>query len=557
MSVESNEWNGALGELRISHLSLTDEMLRTVATVRKMPLELGNRVLPKNYQLSGFGNADIDLTRALDQWSGSVHWEQTDTVLRVTDSNEDVTEVIINRAEANASLSNEGVIAKANIGIDPGVTGELNVTLKQLSIDTAMTGSLWLQGDDWSWISAVVPQIDRFEGAISAALAAEGPLNAPEFSGTAEWQGGRLAVPSSNVLLEQIGVVITGAPDGDATITGSAKAGDGSLQLTGRLSDLMQATRSASFNITGEGAELVNWPEYRIWGSPDLELKGNSDAWHMTGQLGVPRADIELHEVPVGAVTLSPDVVVLGEEDKLVRETRLTAETRLLLGKSVRFEGLGLDTKLEGDLLFKLADGRELNAEGRLSLIDGTYEIYGRKLSIEQGELVFTGPLDDPIVDVRAVRVIDTIDGTVKAGIRLSGRAQNLTSSVYSEPPMADADALSYLVIGRPLNQATESDGGELSGAAIALGLRQATRITDQIGQTVGLDQLSLAGDGGETTALVAGKQINSRLHARYAYGVFSRLGTLLLRYRMSNGLTLEAGAGENQSIDVLYSIEK
>ena len=170
---------------------------------------------------------------------------------------------------------------------------------------------------------------------------------------------------------------------------------------------------------------------------------------------------------------------------------------------------------------------------------------------------MFTGPLDDPIVDVRAVRVIDTIDGTVKAGIRLSGRAQNLTSSVYSEPPMADADALSYLVIGRPLNQATESDGGELSGAAIALGLRQATRITDQIGQTLGLDQLSLAGDGGETTALVAGKQINSRLHARYAYGVFSRLGTLLLRYRMSNGLTLEAGAGENQSIDVLYSIEK
>ncbi|MDH3408126.1 MAG: translocation/assembly module TamB domain-containing protein, partial [Gammaproteobacteria bacterium] len=112
-------------------------------------------------------------------------------------------------------------------------------------------------------------------------------------------------------------------------------------------------------------------------------------------------------------------------------------------------------------------------------------------------------------------------------------------------------------VIGRPLNQATESEGGELSGAAVALGLRQATRLTEQIGQAVGLDQLSLTGDGGETTALVAGKQINSRLYARYAYGVFSRLGTLVLRYKLSRRVALEAGAGETQSIDVLYSVEK
>jgi translocation and assembly module TamB len=68
---------------------------------------------------------------------------------------------------------------------------------------------------------------------------------------------------------------------------------------------------------------------------------------------------------------------------------------------------------------------------------------------------------------------------------------------------------------------------------------------------------LSVLGDGGDATALVAGKQLNSRLHARYAYGVFSRLGTLLLRYKLSRYITLEAGAGEAQSIDILYSAEK
>ncbi len=122
---------------------------------------------------------------------------------------------------------------------------------------------------------------------------------------------------------------------------------------------------------------------------------------------------------------------------------------------------------------------------------------------------------------------------------------------------MAEADALSYLVVGRPLNQATEAEGGDLTGAAVALGLKQASRLVEQIGQSLGLDQLSLTGDGGETTALVAGKQVNKRLYARYAYSAFSRLGTLLLRYRLSERVVLEAGTGDSQSIDILYSVER
>ena len=122
---------------------------------------------------------------------------------------------------------------------------------------------------------------------------------------------------------------------------------------------------------------------------------------------------------------------------------------------------------------------------------------------------------------------------------------------------MSEADALSYLMIGRPLAEATSAEGGELSTAAVGLGIRQASRLTQQIGQSVGLDQLSIIGDGGDATALVAGKQINQRLYARYAYGVFSQLGMIMIRYKLSARLSLEAGAGETQSIDILYTVDK
>ena len=122
---------------------------------------------------------------------------------------------------------------------------------------------------------------------------------------------------------------------------------------------------------------------------------------------------------------------------------------------------------------------------------------------------------------------------------------------------MAEADALSYLVIGRPLSQVSDAESADVSNAAIALGLGQASRITQQIGDRLGLDQLDLVGDGGEGTALVAGKQINKRLYARYAYGVFSRLGTILLRYKLSRRVAIEAASGERQSLDILYTVEK
>ena len=557
LELGSNDWLGELGSVRIARLVVGGDSLQVQAGIQNVPLAMGNQALPPNYQLSGYASADVDLDRTAGLWNGTLQWSQRDTRLRVIEANGEITDLNVLRAEASVNLADSTAVADGYLEMDPGVAAELSVSLEALAPAAPMTGKLKLSGADWSWIAALVPQIDTFSGAISADVAARGPLNAPTFSGTANWRDGGLSIPSLNTKLKEVGVTVTGASDGDATVEGSARSGGGTLQLTGRLEDLMLPERRATFSVTGKGAELVNWPEYHVWGTPDIVLRGNFDAWNISGQLEVPRASITPREVPVSAVKVSPDVRVLGEEGTVARETPVTGETRLILGDDVKFAALGLETRLRGDILFKLVADRPVRAEGRLTLVEGTYETQGQKLKIERGELVFTGPLDDPLVDVRAVRVINDFDGTVKAGIRLQGRAQNLTTTVYSEPAMADADALSYLVLGRPLSQASDTEGGEISGAAVALGLRQVTRITDQIGQSIGVDELSLSGDGGDATALVAGKQVNSRLYARYAYGVFSQLGSLLLRYRLNRNLTLEAGAGENQSLDILYTIEK
>lgn len=558
VSVTAHGWSGdSGGNIQVRRFATGADEVSLAATLADLPLDLANPWLPENLTLLGSASADVDLTQRSGVWIGSVDWRQSNTILQVTEIDDQLTKVSVSRAELQAELRDGGVVAKAWLSIDPGIDGQLDLELSRFGRDAPLRARLALQGEQWDWISAVFPEIDAFKGTISADVTADGPLNAPEFAGNLSWRDGSLLVPAMNVPLKKIEIVISGASNGTAVLTGTAKAGDGKLAIDGRFVNLTQPTRSVQLALSGDAAALIDWPEYQLWATPDLTITGNADGWQFGGQVDVPRANFVIPEIPEGAVRVSEDVTVLGDQEPVNRATRVSGEARLSLGKQVHVAAMGLDTRLQGNLLVRMPADRSPTAEGRVTLVDGFFAAYGQKLTISEGTLTFTGPLDDPLVDVKAVRVIETFDGTVTAGIHLRGRAQNLTSTVFSEPSMADADALSYLVIGRPLNQATESEGGELSGAAVALGLRQATRLIDQIGQTVGLDQLSLAGDGGDATALVAGKQINSRLYARYAYGVFSRLGTLLLRYKLSRSLSLEAGAGENQSIDVLYSVEK
>ena len=121
---------------------------------------------------------------------------------------------------------------------------------------------------------------------------------------------------------------------------------------------------------------------------------------------------------------------------------------------------------------------------------------------------------------------------------------------------MAESDALSYLVLGRPLADATRSEGDDLMQSAIALGLRQAMPIASQIGRSMGLDEFGLDTDDTDGGAVMAGKQISRDLYVRYSYGIFNRLGALLLRYELNDRFSLEARSSQDQSLDLMYKRE-
>ena len=74
-----------------------------------------------------------------------------------------------------------------------------------------------------------------------------------------------------------------------------AQAGSGTpaAQLA-VLRDLMQDTRAADpfLDPRWTDAELVNWPEYQVWGSPDITIAGTCRCLAcQADKLDVPRAN--------------------------------------------------------------------------------------------------------------------------------------------------------------------------------------------------------------------------------------------------------------------------
>ena len=70
---------------------------------------------------------------------------------------------------------------------------------------------------------------------------------------------------------------------------------------------------------------------------------------------------------------------------------------------------------------------------------------------------------------------------------------------------------------------------------------------------------LTLTAQSGIDIALwdIAGKRFGNRLLVEYGYGLVDKLGTLLLRYQLSDRFMLESRTGTVSNLDIVYSVKK
>ena len=453
--------------------------------------------------------------------------------------------ILDNRLNANLQLAATDKSAGANASLELA-----NI----LDRESQVAGAATLELSDLSLLSFLYPDITKTSGRVGGKVDVSGSLSAPEFVGEIGLQDGAFEVRRAGIAVTEVGLRLRQSEPGRLSLEGSAKSGEGFLSIGGSTTLSSTAGVRTQLTLKGDKFEILRLPEWHASTSPSIEVILDDREARVSGELGIPDANIVIHEIPDTAVQPSADVIVHradAPQETVLRE--LFVDVRTVLGKKVSLSAFGLTTGLEGAVRITGGSKSPYAGFGRLILREGRYKAYGQNLEIERGELIFNGPLDNPTLDVRATR---KASDDVVAGIHLTGTPAQPRSEVFSDPVLGDAEALSYLLTGRPLVNANAEQGDMLNQAAFALGLSTAGSVVSRISSDLGLDTLAVKGGSG-SQQIVAGKRLGNRLLVEYAYGIIDNLGTLLLRYQLNKRLVLESRSGSVNNVDVVYSVKK
>ena len=276
--------------------------------------------------------------------------------------------------------------------------------------------------------------------------------------------------------------------------------------------------------------------------------------------------------------TLSADVRVLrAAEPAAAREAPLgiNFDLGIDLGEAFYLRGAGLDTRVEGQLRLRAQGRGAIHATGALEAREGTYEGFGQRLAIERGRVNFHGPLENPGLDVLALRR----GLPVEVGVAVTRSAADPLVRLHSAEPMTEQEILTWLVLGRP-PAATEAGADRLALATAAAGLLAGTGegYGTQFARRIGIDELTLrTGEivGGATLlprATVAGltratpatpageivtigKRLTEDLTLSFERAASGTETLVQIIYRVSDRVSMVARAGTENALNLVYSI--
>jgi translocation and assembly module TamB len=452
-----------------------------------------------------------------------------------------------------------------------------------------LSGELRMRVPDLGFVSTLMPELQHVAGTVDGALQFGGSIGLPKLAGALKLADGRAHLVTPAIDLEHARLRLSGNGAGPLLLDGSVQSGGGTLSVDGSVDPAVTPPR-ADLRLRGADFQAMATPDAHIWITPDLHLLAQDGVIHVDGSLTVPKAQITPHGFGDNGVSVSADQVIVGAEPAAdAASPAIFSTVQVRLGEAVGFAGLGLTARMTGAVTLNEQPQRETLAQGELGIAEGRYKAYGQDLQIQSGRLIFDGgPVTEPAVDIYATR---RPQADITVGVRVRGTLDRPMLTLDSDPPMAREQQLSWLVLGRALDQTSTSDSSMVTQAALSLGLAGSDDYVQRLGKGIGLDQVALgaapvegsdiAGNAATITGsqaavvstaqtnqaaqLTLGKYLTPKLLVSYGVSLFQPGQTFRLLYDLGHGFKLQGETGTASGGvsgtatggDVLYTVEK
>ncbi|WP_136254554.1 autotransporter assembly complex protein TamB [Onishia niordana] len=551
---------------------------RATLRLTELPMAMLEPSLPVGWEVSGDSNASV-VVAWQEQGSGWTLDANLDSRLDIDalDGGGQPVTLPTTQLTLSADATPEAANIELDLGLNQAGSANLSLRIDDPQGEGALDGRLRLQSLQLAPYQPLVGDVETLEGRLNGDVTVGGDLSLPSLNGDLTLDSLQASGSGLPVAVRdgELGIQLRGD---SGQIEGVIRSDQGRLDVSGDARWPSAEEWALDLAIDGREDPLqLELPDIgRLRIAPDIAINASPELLSVRGQVRVPWARLEIGQIPPSATSPSDDeVIITRRDDRRARREAATAKeagtgentaealaeagmatsirVELLLGPDMQLEAYGLETGLEGRLEVRQSSG-PVQLFGEVSLVGGRFRAYGQDLRIRQGQLLFSGPAGQPLLQFEAIRSEDKTQDGVIAGLRVTGSAESPSLSVFSEPAMEEGRALSYLLRGRAPSD-TESDSGALTSALIGLSLSKTGGAVGQIGETFGIGDLTLdtAGSGDESEVVVSG-QLSEDLRVSYGVGVFEPIAELTLRYTLWRNLYLEAVSGAAQAVDLVYS---
>lgn len=531
-----------------------------IVNLNRFDLAMLKPFMPEATQASGVfsGNADVtwDTTKeGLPQGKVTLSGRNVKVTQIVNDA---PLPVAFDTLNLNADLHNNRaelgwLIRLTNNG---QLDGQVQVTDPQGRRN--LGGNVNIRNFSLAMINPIFSRGEKADGKLNANLRLGGNVQSPLLYGQMQLNG--IDVDGNFMPFDmqpsQITMNFNGA---SSTLQGDIRTQQGQISLDGDADWRQIDNWRARIAAKGSRVRITVPPMVRLDVSPDVEFKATPSLFTLDGNVDIPWARIVVKDVPESAVGVSRDEVMLNSnlqpEKTQSASIPINSNLNIHVGNNVRLDAFGLKARLTGDL--KVAQDKQgLGLNGQINIPEGRFHAYGQDLIVRKGELLFSGPPDQPLLNIEAIRNPDSTENDVIAGVRVTGSADQPKAEVFSDPAMSQQEALSYLVRGQGLDSG-QSDSAAMTSMLIGMGVAQSGQVVGKIGETFGVSNLALDTQGvGDSSQVVVSGYVLPGLQVKYGVGIFDSLATLTLRYRLMPKLYLEAVSGVDQALDLLYQFE-
>ncbi|HEM6832772.1 autotransporter assembly complex protein TamB [Citrobacter koseri] len=560
ISIGPHCWTNPNAELCVPQTIDAGAEGRAVVNLNRFDLAMLKPFMPDATQASGVfsGKADVawnTTKEGLPQGQVTLSGRNVKVTQRVNDA---PLPVAFDTLNLNADLHNN----RAQLGWMIRLTnngqfdGQVQITDPQGRRNIG--GNVNIRNFNLAMVNPVFSRGEKAAGMLNANLRLGGDVQSPQMFGQLQLSG--LDVDGNFMPFDmqpsQLAMNFNGTR---STLQGVVRTQQGQINLSGDADWSQIDNWRARVAAKGSRVRITVPPMVRLDVSPDVVFEATPSLFTLDGRVDVPWARIVVHELPESAVGVSSDEVMLNNdlqpENPQSASIPINSNLIVHVGNNVRMDAFGLKARLTGDL--KVAQDKQgLGLNGQINIPDGRFHAYGQDLIVRKGELLFSGPPDQPLLNIEAIRNPESTENDVIAGVRVTGTADEPKAEIFSDPAMSQQEALSYLLRGQGL-ESDQSDSAAMTSMLVGLGVAQSGQVVGKIGETFGVSNLALDTQGvGDSSQVVVSGYVLPGLQVKYGVGIFDSLATLTLRYRLMPKLYLEAVSGVDQALDLLYQFE-